>query len=194
MIVSRTEFSTLALAELDAVHRVARSLSRDASEADDLVQETYLRALRAQPDFELRHFGIRPWLLRILHNTHLNRVKKNRRQPMSLEAETLESVAPASPDVAMPPAPPGTIDDEELKQALSQLPPDLRTILILWAVEELSYKEMADVLDVPVGTVMSRIHRARQKIYRLMPKRRDLRVPGAPGGNGEIRGQTASLE
>jgi RNA polymerase sigma-70 factor (ECF subfamily) len=171
MKTTREEFSSLALAELDAVDRVARSLTRDSAEADDLVQETYLRALRAQDQFQLKEFGIRPWLLRILHNTHLNRVKRERRRPMAVEAEVLETAA-VSPPPPPPPAAPGSIDDEELAQAMNQLPPDLRTILMLWAVDELSYKEMAEVLEVPIGTVMSRIHRARQRLYELMPARR----------------------
>jgi len=166
------EFSTLALAELDAIDRVARSLTRgNSADADDLVQETYLRALRAREQFRLKEFGIRPWLLRILHNTHLNRVKRERRGPVALDSEVLESAA-VSPPPPPPPSPPGTIDDEELAAAMGQLPADLRTILMLWAVDELSYKEMADVLDIPIGTVMSRLHRARQRLYDLMPARR----------------------
>jgi RNA polymerase sigma-70 factor (ECF subfamily) len=170
MKITPDEFSKLALAELNAVDRVARSLTRDSAEADDLVQETYLRALRAKDQFELKQFGIRPWLMRILHNTHVNRVKRERRRPMPTESEVLESAAVSPP--TPPPATPGTIDDEELKAAMDQLSPDLRTILMLWAIDELSYKEMADVLDVPIGTVMSRIHRARQRLYELMPAHR----------------------
>ena len=73
MRLSRDEFVRLALEEIDAVDRVARSLVRRGAEADDLVQETYLRALKSSDGFELQSFGIRPWLLRILHNVHLNR-------------------------------------------------------------------------------------------------------------------------
>jgi RNA polymerase sigma-70 factor (ECF subfamily) len=171
MNLSHDDFSALALAELDAVDRVARSLTRNSAEADDLVQETYLRALRAREQFQLKSWGIRPWLLRILHNTYVNRAKRERRGPMAMESEVLESAA-ISPPPAPPPAPPGSFDDDELKAAMDQLSPDLRTILILWAVDELSYKEMADVLDVPIGTVMSRIHRARQRLYDLMPGHR----------------------
>ena len=172
MTISADDFSSLALAELDAVDRVARSLTRDSAEADDLVQETYLRALKAREQFHLKEFGIRPWLLRILHNTHVNRVKRERKRPMPLESEVLESAAASSPPPALPSTAPGTIDDEELSRAMAQLSPDLRTVLMLWAVDELSYKEIAEVLDVPIGTVMSRMHRARQRIYELMPGRK----------------------
>ena len=172
MQIPHDEFVRLAMQELDAVDRVARSLTRgDAAEADDLVQETYLRALRANAGFELRQFGMRPWLLRILHNTHLNRVKRERRQPLAMESQALEATAPPAPET--PPPPPlerGKFEDAELNEALEQLPADLRTILILWAVDELSYREMADVLEIPLGTVMSRIHRARQRLYELLPR------------------------
>src|SRR5690349_126858 len=102
MQIDRDEFVRLALAELDSVDRVARSLTRDSAEADDLVQETYLRALRSHEGFDLKEFGIRPWLLRILHNVHVNRIKRSKRQPTALEAEVLDH-APA-PDPPPPPA------------------------------------------------------------------------------------------
>jgi RNA polymerase sigma-70 factor (ECF subfamily) len=169
MKLSRDEFIRLAMQEIDALDRVARSLCRDSADAADLVQETYLRALRACESFDLQQFGIRPWLLRILHNTHLNRVKRERRAPLAMESQALDSNAE-------PPAPPmippfdGTFADEELNEALDQLPTELRTILVLWAIDELSYREMSHVLEIPMGTVMSRIHRARQRLYELLPK------------------------
>ena len=169
MKLPRDEFVRLAMQEIDSVDRVAQSVSRDSADAADLVQETYLRALRAHDSFDLQQFGIRPWLLRILHNTHLNRVKRERRQPLALESQVLD----AQPDVPaneQVPAFDGEFKDDELNAALDQLPPDLRTILILWAVDEMSYREMAHVLEVPIGTVMSRIHRARQRLYELLPK------------------------
>ena len=184
MKITRDEFVRLALEQLDAVDRVARSLARDGAAADDLVQDTYLRAMRAQDQFDLHAFGIRPWLLRILHNTHINRAKRERRQPRAMESDALEaSAAPIDPAPLTPPPPleRGSFDDEELNAALDKLPADLRTILILWAVDELSYKEMAHVLEIPIGTVMSRVYRARQKLHELLPQR--LR------GNGGVRSE-----
>src|SRR5689334_11271283 len=93
MRLSRDEFVRLALAEIDAVDRVARSLVRSGAEADDLVQETYLRALKSCDGFELQSFGIRPWLLRILHNTHVNRAKREQKQPAATAAEHLDLMA-----------------------------------------------------------------------------------------------------
>jgi RNA polymerase sigma-70 factor (ECF subfamily) len=168
MHVSHDEFVLLLTQELDAVDRVAKSLTRNSARADDLVQETCLAALRARHQFNLHDFGIRPWLLRILHNTHLNREKRERRQPLPMESQVLEAAAP--PAAAPSSMNSGDFDDLVLNHALDQLAPDLRTIMILWAVDELSYKEMAHVLDIPIGTVMSRIHRARQRLYELLPK------------------------
>src|SRR5215218_2674883 len=93
MKISRTEFEKLAIEQLDAVDRVARSLTRSANEADDLVQETYVRALRACDSFDLQSFGIRPWLFRILHNLHTTRATRESRQPKAIPAEHLQAFA-----------------------------------------------------------------------------------------------------
>jgi RNA polymerase sigma-70 factor (ECF subfamily) len=170
--MTKDEFTKLALAELDAVDRVALTLARDRADADDLVQETYLRALSAHEQFQLKEYGIRPWLLRILHNTFINRLRRDKLRPKPMESEILEVAAGAAPDAPVPPAPPGMIEDDELRKAMDQLPANMRTIVMLWAVDELSYKELAEVLDIPIGTVMSRIHRARGRLYELMPGHR----------------------
>jgi RNA polymerase sigma-70 factor (ECF subfamily) len=170
MRLSRDEFTNLALQELDAVDRVASSLARHRADADDLVQETYLRALKAQATFKLQEYGIRPWLLRILHNTHLNRARRERRAPLALEPQVLEATEHQQAQ-SIPQLSPfdGEFQDEDLNRALDELPEDLRTILLLWAIDELSYKEMSHVLEIPIGTVMSRIYRARQKLHELLP-------------------------
>ena len=181
MRVTRDEFVRLAMEQIHAVDRVARSLARDAAQADDLVQETYLHALRAHDGFDLQSFGIRPWLLRILHNLHVNRLKRGRREPVATPAEHLDALA--SPDEAPAVAPRGDgggFDDARLDVALSELPSDLRTILILWAVDEMSYKELADVLAIPIGTVMSRLHRACNRVSALLADH--PAAPDAPSG------------
>jgi RNA polymerase sigma-70 factor (ECF subfamily) len=172
-VLSREEFVRLAMAEIDAVDRVAHSLTRDAATAADLVQETYLNALKASGRFELEAYGIRPWLLRILHNVHINRVKRDRREPAGLSGELLEAVVGPDPSAPAPSEETGgegplVFDDAGLNAALDALPAELRTILILWAVDELSYKQIAEVLSVPIGTVMSRLHRARQRLGQLL--------------------------
>jgi RNA polymerase sigma-70 factor (ECF subfamily) len=160
MKLSPGQFEKLALEHLDMLYRIARRLSRDSSAAEDLVQETYLRAFRARDSFDLQEFGIRPWRIRIMHNLHVSRAGREQRQPRSLEEEHLE----AAPD--NPTAEGFSWDglDERLAHALDDLPPEYKTVLMLWAVDQLSYKEIATAIDVPIGTVMSRLYRARQRL------------------------------
>lgn len=169
MKLDRAEFERLAMEHLDMLYRVARRLTRDPSAAEDLVQETYLRALRSHETFDLQEFGIRPWLLRIMHNLQASRFQREKRQPTAVEDEQLQAVARA---------PESTIDqdsaaggrgiwetmDQNLVKAVESLPEEYRGVLTLWAIEDLSYKEIAEALDVPIGTVMSRLYRARQKL------------------------------
>ena len=147
------------------LYRVARRLTRDATTAEDLVQETYLRALRARETFDLQAHGIRPWLLRIMHNLYVSRGEREARQPAALQQDQLESAAPAAHGV---PAPwdSSSLDgmDQQLARAIDSLAPEYQVVLMLWAIEEMSYKEIADAVDIPIGTVMSRLHRARQKL------------------------------
>src|SRR6476620_3409823 len=85
------EFEKLALDQLDTLYRVARRLTRDGERANDLVQETYLRAFRAKDSFQLKEYGIRPWLLRIMQNLHFSRSGRERRQPIAMEDGGLEA-------------------------------------------------------------------------------------------------------
>jgi RNA polymerase sigma-70 factor (ECF subfamily) len=155
------QFESLALEQLDMLYRVARRMTRDPHKAEDLVQETFLRAFRSAPDFDLQAFGIRPWLVRIMHNLHVSRGQRERRQPVGVDDEHLEAAA-----VTLDPLPASTWEgmDQQLKRAFETLPEEYQTAMHLWAIEELSYKEIADALDVPLGTVMSRLHRARHRL------------------------------
>lgn len=160
--MERQAFRELALAEMDAVYRMAFHLAREPDEAADLVQETYLRALGAEGGFELRERGVRPWLFKILHNVFYTRMDRARRAPAVVE--DLQATAPDDQsdgpcwDLA-------SLDweqvDQRLKHAIAELPEHYRVVLLLWAVEGLKYREIADVLDVALGTVMSRLYRAR---------------------------------
>lgn len=166
MKISRDEFIRLALEQLDAIDRIARAIARDDSEADDLVQETFLQALRAHATFDLQSFGIKPWLLRILHNLHINQRKRDKRQPIGLLAEHLEAATPfadraSSVGLAL------FEFDFTLTHAINTLPDDLKRVVLLWGVEELSYKEIAGAMRIPIGTVMSRLHRARRRLRRV---------------------------
>ncbi len=162
--MDRDAFRELALAELDAVYRMAMHLSRHPDEASDLLQETYLKAFRAEGRFELREAGVRPWLFKILHNSFYTRYQKKKRQP-TIAHEFIHDSVPSEQDQPPPAWDLAHLDweqvDDRLKHAIDSLPDHYREALLLWAVEGLKYREVADVLGVKLGTVMSRLHRAR---------------------------------
>lgn len=158
-------FRELAIAEMDSVYRMAYHLTRNPEEASDMVQETYLRALKAETKFELREAGIRPWLFKILHNCFYTRMGKKKREPMLVEEFHSESTGLA-PDQPAPAWDLASMDwehvDERLKHAIDELADPYRNVLLLWAIEGLKYREIAEIVDVPLGTVMSRLYRARE--------------------------------
>lgn len=167
MAMEAAQFEKLALEQTDLLYRLARRLTHNTSQAEDLVQETFLRALKAREGFKLEAYGIRPWLVRILHNLHFSRSGREKKQPKAYEESALDASTPTSagPSIGIP------IDlssfdamDERLVRALNDLPEEYKEVLLLWAVEGFSYKEISDSLDIPMGTVMSRLHRARQRL------------------------------
>ena len=170
--VDEKSFESLALPHLDSVYRFARRLTGDEHEAEDLVQDTFLRAYKAFGNFQLREFGVRPWLLKILHNTFLNRQAKIKRTPRSADQQTLEEIQEDERPGAVFSDEPVQLDfealDSNVKHALEALSPEFRSILLLWATMELSYQEIAEVLSIPIGTVMSRLHRARQQVLQSL--------------------------
>ncbi len=163
-------FEALALPHLEAAYLLARRLSRNSHDAEDLVQEAYLKACKGFSGFEMREFGMRPWLLKILHNSFLNRQSRESKAPRAMDHETLEAVSPVGSDRVSFEPPDLDFDqvDEEVKNAIDTLAPEFRSVLILWSTMNLSYKEIAAILSVPVGTVMSRLHRARLQLVRLL--------------------------
>jgi RNA polymerase sigma-70 factor (ECF subfamily) len=177
MKLSAQQFETLALEQLDTLYRVAWRLVIDPSAAEDLVQETYLRALGARDGFSLEEYGIRPWLLRIMHNLFVSRAQRPGRQPIAMDDAQLDAAERSTPDTL--PIDPASFDamDQRLVAALDELPPEYGSVLMLWAVEDMSYKEIAVALDIPVGTVMSRLHRARRRLAaQLRPMAIDQRL------------------
>jgi RNA polymerase sigma-70 factor (ECF subfamily) len=159
-------FNELALAELDTVYRMAMQLAKNPDEASDLVQETYAKAFAARHTFELRdpEKGLRPWLFKILHNNFYSRKQREKREPT-----IADDLGPLSVESELD-APPPAWDlehldweqvDDRLKQAIDGLKPHYREVLLLWAVEGLKYREIAEVLELAMGTVMSRLYRAR---------------------------------
>ncbi len=161
----KRRFEAVAIPHLDAVHRMACTLARNRADADDLVQETFVRAFRAFERFELRAYGARPWLLKILHNVFYT-TKGRRRRELLLEDVDFDRFADEGNGNGTEVASAETVNwddfDEELKVAVAQLQPEYRVALLLWSIEGLSYKEIAGVCDCALGTVMSRLYRARQ--------------------------------
>ena len=160
-------FERVALPHLDAVYRMARRLTGSDTEADDLVQETFLRAYRGFETFQLRQYGAKPWLLKILHNVFYTRTGREARQPGTHDEidfdEFAENRSAAEAQVGI-----AELDwdgfDQELKGAVNSLVAEFREVLLLWALEGLSYKEIAEVCECALGTVMSRLYRARQQV------------------------------
>jgi RNA polymerase sigma-70 factor (ECF subfamily) len=168
MATDQGRFERVVMPHLDAVYRMARRLSGNEAEAEDLVQETFLRAHKAFEGFELREYGAKPWLLKILHNVFYTRMGKKTRQPILIEDVSFDDFAA---ELDQPPASElGSSGinwddfDEELKAAVLGLSEDYREVILLWALEELSYKEIAEVCGCAIGTVMSRLYRARQQL------------------------------
>ena len=181
----KDRFEEIALPHLDSVYRLARSLAGTEAEAEDLLQETFIRAYRAFPGFELRDYGARPWLFRILYNAFYTLKGRQRRQPTLLSEVDFDQFADGSGERENwdPTASAlGALDweqiDEELKSALQRLQPEYRAVLLLWSLEGLSYKEIAEVCDCALGTVMSRLFRARRILAKaLVDYARERRWP-----------------
>jgi RNA polymerase sigma-70 factor (ECF subfamily) len=164
--LSKMEFHGLAVKQLEAVYRQALRLARRPDAAEELVQETYARALAARRGFRLSPRGIRPWLFRILHNAFYSDLERLRHNTAGLDRAS--TIAAPNACLCMPcdtllHLQPEQLD-RRLRHALAALPPEHRIVVLLWAVEGLKYRQIADVLGVALGTVMSRLHRARQML------------------------------
>lgn len=173
--MQRPEFERLALAELDAVHRFARFLTRDAAEAEDLVQEVYTRAFR--PDsiesFAPRGGGMRAWLLVIARTSFYGRLEhekviRNAMPRIADDARDRHDHYAEAPDPALVAGVDWSRARPALHEAVASLSVELRETLWLWAVEGLKYREIGEALGVPIGTVMSRLHRARSQAARAI--------------------------
>ena len=162
-----TVFGQAALEHIDALYGYALMLTRNQAEAEDLVQETYVRAIRAFGRLTA-HTNAKSWLFVIMRNAWLNQVRHNRSGPHFVELEDDQSESwPTSP------ADPHTLylrklEREEVKTAIQTLPPIYREIIVLRDIEGFTYQEIATMLGCPAGTVMSRLGRAREKMRALL--------------------------
>ena len=168
----RVRFEEDALALSDQVYRVARHLAGSREEAEDLMQETYARAFRSWRSFQ-PGTNLRAWLLRILTNLNIDRGRRQQRapdfQPLEEGDYFLYNKLEASTD--------GPTDEEQVVErlsqndvvaALSEVPHDFRDVLVLVDIGDFTYADAAQILDIPIGTVMSRLHRGRRILKQAM--------------------------
>jgi len=173
--MSTDSFEPDALSFLDALYRTALRMTRSEADAEDLVQETYIRAFRFREQFT-PGTNLKAWLFRILTNTFINQYRRKAARPQSTELDDVDEsilyrhmrdIAPASES----PDPETIVIDNtvssEVKEALEELPEKFRTTVLL-DVEGFSYKEIAETLDIPIGTVMSRLHRGRKFLQKRL--------------------------
>ena len=165
----RVRFEEEALALSDQVYRVARHLANSREEADDLVQETYARAFRSWRSYT-PGTNLRAWLLRILTNLNIDRGRRSQRAPQMqpLEAndyylydKLAESDGPTDEERVVE-----RLSQDDIVSALAAVPHDFRDVIVLVDIGDFSYQDAANILDIPIGTVMSRLHRGRRILKR----------------------------
>jgi RNA polymerase sigma-70 factor (ECF subfamily) len=188
-------FADEAMPFMDQLYSTALRMTRNPADAEDLVQETFLKAYRAYERFEAGT-NLRAWLFRILTNTYINSYRKKQRRPDETELDEVEELflfrrlAGREGDL-------GRSAEDELfshitsdvvKEAIEELPEQYRMAVLLADVEGFAYKEIAAMLDVPIGTVMSRIHRGRKKLEKRLYE--FARESGFAGEDGSATDET----
>lgn len=175
-MADQARFADDAMPFMDGLYSAALRMTRNPADAEDLVQETYLRAYRGYPRFE-EGTNLRAWLYRILTNTFINSYRSKQRRPAESDLGDVEDLylyrrlggletsqrGRSAEDELM-----DLVTDTEIKDALEQLPEQFRIAVLLADVEQFSYKEIAEILDIPIGTVMSRLHRGRKALQKLL--------------------------
>jgi RNA polymerase sigma-70 factor (ECF subfamily) len=163
------DFEREAIPHMDALYNFAFKMTGDSDDANDLVQETYMRAFRFFDKFE-KGTNCKAWLFRIMKNTFINVYRKESKSPEKVDYEEIENFyenikASNTDDAHLEKDIYDNLLDDELTEAISTLPEDFRTVIILCDIEGFTYEEIADFVDAPVGTVRSRLHRARKMLF-----------------------------
>ena len=163
------DFEKEAIPHMDALYNFALRMTGDEDDADDLVQETFLKAFRFFDKFE-KGTNCKAWLFRILKNSYINDYRKTTKEPDKVDYEdvqnfyeNIKSDEVDSRHYEMDAF--NNLLDDEISTAITSLPEDFRTVIILSDIEGFTYEEIADFVDIPVGTVRSRLHRARKMLY-----------------------------
>jgi RNA polymerase sigma-70 factor (ECF subfamily) len=174
-VADQATFEADAMVFADPLYSAAMRMTRNAADAEDLVQETYLKAYRAYPGFAAGT-NLRAWLYRILTNTYINAYRARQRRPEVTDVEDVEELylykrVAASDGTLSRSAEEqvlSAITDDEIKAALDSLPESFRMVVYLADVEGFSYAEIAEITEVPMGTVMSRLHRGRKALEKAL--------------------------
>ncbi len=197
-MADQAQFAEQALEFMPALYSAALRMTHNPADAEDLVQETYLRAYRGFGGFE-SGTNLRAWLYRILTNTYINSYRAKQRRPDERQLDEVEDfylyrrIGAVEEAMAARSAEDELMDlftDDEVKAALDSLPEQFRLAVYLADVESFSYKEIADILDIPIGTVMSRLHRGRKAMQKELYEfavQRGLTAPvdQAPAASGD---------
>ena len=169
----RERFERDVLPLMPNLYTAALRLTRNPADAEDLVQETYLRAYRGFGGFK-EGTNLKAWMYRILTNTFINSYRKKQREPVTVPGDDLEDwylydrLASGSVEASAETTVLGSLPDEDVRAALDALPEGFRMAVWLADVEGFSYKEIAEILDIPIGTVMSRLHRGRRALEKAL--------------------------
>jgi len=175
-MADQAQFAELAMPYMSALYAAALRMTRNPSDAEDLVQETYLRAYRGFGGFR-EGTNLKAWLYKILTNTFINTYRAKKRRPDQVDLDDVEDfylfrrlggLEAADATRTTENEVLDSIPDAEVKEALESLPEQFRMAVILADIEGFSYKEIAEILDVPIGTVMSRIHRGRKQLQKKL--------------------------
>ena len=175
-VADKARFEELAMEHMASLYTAALRMTRNPADAEDLVQETYLKAYRAFESFQ-EGTNLKAWLYRILTNTFINTYRAKKRRPEETDVDELESLYLYRRLGGMEGAVAGRSAEEqvldrfteaEVKDAIEALPEQFRMAVLLGDVEGFSYKEIAEILDIPIGTVMSRLHRGRRALQKRL--------------------------
>ncbi len=172
--VLKERFEREVLPLLPSLYGAALRLTRNPADAEDLIQEAFLRAFRGFAGFQ-EGTNLKAWLYRILTNSFINAYRKKQREPVTVEGPDdvdewylFDRLGSRSVEASAETEVLDRIPDEDVKKALEDLPEGFRMAVLLADVEGFSYKEIAEILDIPIGTVMSRLHRGRRALERTL--------------------------
>jgi RNA polymerase sigma-70 factor, ECF subfamily len=166
------EFQREAVPHMDILYNYALRMTGGPDDADDLVQETYLKAYRFWDKYE-KGTNIRAWLFRIMKNSYINRYRKETKEPDTVDYDKIQNYYSTIRDESADPNDLqekifGGLFEDNVAQALESLPEDFRTVVILCDIEGLTYEEIAEFVDCPIGTVRSRLHRGRKMLRAML--------------------------